>query len=475
MHAVSRHGRLRLAALGYLGVTLVPLFVVLLGPTPPERGFWIEFGVALGFIGLAMLGLQSVLTARFPRISGAFGQDALLQFHRQAGIVAFTFVLAHPVILLLADSGYWEYLDPRAGFLRAVFLWIVLVALPAIIVTSLWRERLHLPYQWWRLGHAALAVLIVLIGLVHILRVQHYLESGWKQALWLTIGAASIGSVLYVRALKPLRTRRHPYTVRAVEPLADRTWRVTVAPETGPALPFAPGQFAFVTFAQDPLISLEEHPFSIASSARERDELEFAIRELGDFTNRIGETPTGARAFVDGPYGSLRLPRARHGGLVLVAGGIGISPFISMLRTLRDERSDQRVILVYANQREADIAYRDELRAIAGAIDLTVVHVIAEPGPDWGGEQGLVTRELLDRNLPADGRETWRYFVCGPPPMMEAVEQALVELGVPVSCIESERFDIGAAGMIGRRATGIRRMVLGLGAVLILAAAMFAA
>lgn len=75
-------------ALVYLGATLVPLAVILIGPLTPRRGFWIEFAIALGFIGLAMLGMQSILTARLNTVSAAFGQDTLLQFHRQAGIVA---------------------------------------------------------------------------------------------------------------------------------------------------------------------------------------------------------------------------------------------------------------------------------------------------------------------------------------------------------------------------------------------------
>jgi predicted ferric reductase len=470
---VTREQRLWLGALGYFVVTLVPLFVVLVGDVPRERGFWIEFAVALGFIGLAMLGLQSLLTARFPQISESLGQDALLQFHRQAGLVAFGLVLAHPVILLIANSDYWDFLDPRVNFLRAVFLILVLVALPLIIVTALWRDRFRLPYEWWRLGHGALAVLIVLVGLVHITRVRYYLESGWKQALWIIIGAAAIGSVLYVRAVKPLLVRRHPYEVTAVDPLAEQTWSVAVEPEHGSALRFKAGQFAFLTIADSPF-ALEQHPFSFVSSARDAHRLEFAVKELGDFTDQIGDVPVGTRAFVDGPYGSLQLPREDEGGLFMVAGGIGVTPLMSMLRTLRDEQSATPVVLLYANNRLDDVAYRDELDAIADAIDLTLVHVLAEPHPGWDGEQGFVTDDLIARYLPAERNDRWWYLVCGPPAMMEAAEEALCELGVPESRIESERFDIGAAGAIGPRATRIRRLVVALGFVMVGAAALFA-
>jgi predicted ferric reductase len=457
----------------YVVVALVPLFVILTGELRPERGFWIEFGVALGFVGLVMMCLQSILTARYPRLSGRIGQDTLLQFHRQAGLVAFGFALAHPVVLLLAAGGYWEFLDPRVNVLRAVFLVFVLFALPVLILTSLWRESFHLPYQWWRLGHGALALVIVLIGLVHISQVRHYLADPWKQALWVAMGAVSIGSVLYVRAIKPLLVRRHPYRVAAVESTSTRTWLITLTPQSQPGLEFSAGQFAFVTFADSPY-SLEQHPFSIASSAARRDHLEFAIKELGDFTSTIGDLAIDQRAFVDGPYGSMQLPERTAGsaGLMLVAGGIGITPAMSMLRTLADRVHPGPVIAIHADNRAEDVAYAEDIEALRAELDLTVVRVLAEPPPGWQGESGFVSAELIARHLP-DRPEAWDYVLCGPGQMMETAERSLVDNGVPAGRIHSERFDIGAADAVGHRSVQVRRSVLGLGLLMLLGAALF--
>lgn len=463
-------------ALVYVAVVGLPLGIILLGETAPERGFAIEFGVAIGFIGLAMLGLQSVLTARYPRVSGALGQDTLLQFHRQAGLVAFALVAAHPVILIAAERGYWDFLDPRAGALRALALWAVAAALPAIVVTSLWRERLRIPYEWWRLAHGALAVAVVLIGLVHVFRVSHYLNEPWKQGLWIAIGGASIASVLYARVVTPLALRRRPYRVTTVSPVAARTWALMLTPERGPALRFRAGQFAAVTIADSPF-ALDQHPFSIASSARRRDRLEFVVKELGDYTSRIGETRVGARAFVGGPYGSLRLREDPDGrGVFMVAGGIGITPIMSMIRTLNDAGSSRPIILVYANGRAEDVVFADELERLADepGFDLTVVHVLARPPRDWAGETGWVSDDLLARHLPRAAREHWHYILCGPPPMMEVAEDALLRRGVPLSRIDSERYDIGAAGAIGPAQAQVRRLVIALGAVMAGAAALFA-
>ncbi len=469
----SGRGRLWIVALLYTTVVLVPLFVILAGQQAPERGFWVEFGVALGFIGLAMLCLQSVLTARYPKLSGAVGQDTMLQFHRQTGLVAFGFVLAHPAVLLLTNSGYWAFLDVRVNFLRAVFLILALVALPALIVTSLWRETFHLPYQWWRLGHGALALMILVVGLVHITRVHYYLADPWKQVVWVAMGTASMGSILYVRALKPLRVRRHPYRLVGVSPAAAHTWTLTLEPERGTVLDFRAGQFVFLTLADTPF-SLEQHPFSIASSADQRDRLEFAVKELGDYTGRIGTAPVGQVGFVDGPYGSLRLPTDPTASILMIAGGIGISPIMSMLRTLRDRDHDARVVLVYAADRIEDLAFGAELDDLARHLPLVIVRVLREPPSEWGGERGLVDAALLHRHLAPDVAATWHVVLCGPAPMMDVAERTLRDTGVPLDRIHSERFDIGAAGAVGQRSIQVRRLVTGLSLVMLAAAALFA-
>jgi predicted ferric reductase len=183
------------------------------------------------------------------------------------------------------------------------------------------------------------------------------------------MGTASIGSILYVRALKPLRVRRHPYRLVDVSPAASRTWTLTLEPEHGTVLDFRAGQFAFLTLADTPF-SLEQHPFSIASSADQRDRLEFAVKELGDYTDTIGATPVGQVGFVDGPYGSLHLPTDPTAGHLDGRRGIGISPIMSMLRTLRDRRHDAPVVVVYAADRIDDLAYDAELDDLARHLPL---------------------------------------------------------------------------------------------------------
>lgn len=457
-------------------MVMLPFGVIMLGDTQPDRSFAVEFAVALGFIGLAMLGMQSVLSARHPRLAGAIGQENLLQFHRQAGLIAFSIIAVHPVILLGAEPAYWDFLDPRDSPFRALALWTVTLALPALVATALWRERLGISYQWWRLTHGILAGVVVLVGIGHAFRVGHYLDEPWKQALWIGIAGASVASIGYVRLLKPLRLRRRAYRVTAVRPMAAGIWSVRLEPHRGDALRFHAGQFAAVTIADTPF-ALEQHPFSIASSARRSDHLEFVIKELGDYTARIGEVPVGSRAYVDGPFGSLRLlDRREDAGTLMIAGGIGITPIISMIRTLYDARDPRSITLLYLNDRAEDIALADELRRMEADpdFDLRVVMGLAEPPDDWEGEVGFLTDEMLDRHLPADDPTEARYVLCGPPPMMQIAERGLLEREVPIGRIESERFDIGAGGEVGPRQVQVRRLVIALSVLVVAVAALFA-
>jgi predicted ferric reductase len=424
----------------YIALAALPLGLALLGPVPPARGFWIEFAVGLGFVGLAMLGLQFALTARFRQIAAPFGLDTMLHFHRQAGIVAFVFVLVHPLLLIAAQPAFLEFLDPRASISRALALWAVLGSLVLLIALTLWRRPLGLAYEWWRASHGILALLVVFIGLVHVLRVGYYISVPWKQAVWVAMSGGAILLLLYARLLRPLLLARRPYRVVDVRQEHGDTWTVALEPDGHDGLDFDAGQFAWVTFGPSPF-ALEQHPFSFSSSARQAGRLEFTIRELGDFTAAIGRLRPGTRAFVDGPYGAFTLSD-EAAGAVFIAGGIGITPVMSILRTLADGGDRRPLLLIYGHSRYETMTFRDELRALERRLDLRVIEVLEQPPAQWDGETGRVTPELLDRYLPTGEAKATEYFVCGPEPMMDTVESHLLHRGVSLRMLNSERFDI---------------------------------
>jgi ferredoxin-NADP reductase len=126
---------------------------------------------------------------------------------------------------------------------------------------------------------------------------------------------------------------------------------------------------------------------------------------------------------------------------VFVVGGIGITPVMSILRTLADRADRRPVLLVYADTAHEVMAFRDELARLERVLDLEVIYVLEEPHEGWQGEVGYVTEELLERVL-SESRERYEYFVCGPPPMLSAVSQGLRARGVAPGRIHAERFDL---------------------------------
>jgi predicted ferric reductase len=425
----------------YLAFSLSPLLFVMLGERPPGRDFWTELSVGLGFVGLAMLGLQFAITARFRRVAAPYGIDIILQFHRQISLFAFAIIFAHPIILFVVDPENLALLNLIDAPWRARFGVGSLLALAAIIVTSIWREALRLRYEVWRALHAVLALVAVAFALFHILGVGYYISLPWMQGLWIFMTAGTVVLLLWIRLVKPLRMLSRPYRIEGVEEERGESWTVTLRPEDGKPTPFQPGQFAWLTMRRNPF-GFEEHPFSYSSSARTRDSVSFTIKELGDFTSKIGELEPGERAYIDGPYGAFTNERYEAPGFVFLAGGVGITPVMSMLRTLADWEDLRPLLLIFGNKTLEEATFLEELEALEERLNLTVVHVLEEPHEGWEGESGFVDADLVRRHVDEEQIGRRRFFVCGPNPMMDAVEEALDEVGVPNDRVLTERFDL---------------------------------
>ena len=427
----------------YLVLSTAPLFVMLIGPRPPGREFWRELSVALGFAGLAMVTLQFVLTARFKVVKAPYGSDIVYYFHRQISLVAFALVLAHPLLLFAFDPRTLQLLNLLAAPWRARAGVVALASLIALIVSSVWRKRLGIDYTPWRVWHGILATAAVFLALAHIVLVGHYINTPWKRILWVGYGVFWVGLLAYVRVLKPIVLLRRPYEIEQVIQQRGDAWSVVLVPVGHRGLTFMPGQFAWLTAWHSPFTD-SEHPFSFSSSAVDPTRLEFTIKALGDFTATVKEMEPGQHVYVDGPFGAFSIDRHPHAeSYVFIAGGIGITPIMSMLRTLADRRDQRPLTLLYANRTWDGVTFREEIAELEKKLNLRVVHILSAPHESWDGERGRITFALLARYLPTSPRrDSQEMFLCGPKPMMDAVERALVSLGVSVGDFHSERFDL---------------------------------
>jgi predicted ferric reductase len=308
-----------------------------------------------------------------------------------------------------------------------------------LALLSVYRKQLRMNYEAWRVTHALLGIAAIVLSHVHLNLAGRYTDAAWKEAVLLVISAVMVSLFGYLRLVKPALARRSAYRVEEVRPERGDVWSLAVK-GGGASMRFAPGQFGYLKLGPNPY-ALDEHPFSFSSSAEDRSRIEFAIKELGDFTNRIGEVPPGTTAFIDGPHGSFSPDFQCAPGYVFISGGIGIAPFMSMLRTLADREDPRPVLLIYGEKRWDDVAFREEIEELKDRLRLNVVYTLEEPHEGWPGETGFVDEALLRRHLPEERIER-AVLLCGPNPMIDAVEAALVRCGVPRRNIEAERFEL---------------------------------
>jgi predicted ferric reductase len=427
----------------YLLIVASPLLVLLFGTVPPGVTFWWDFSKALGFAAISMMGVQFALTARFKRASSPFGIDIIYFLHRYLAIAALLFALAHFAIIWIGYRDSLGTINPLRApwYMTAGRAALMLFALA--VITSEWRKRLRLEYGLWRFSHILFATIGFVAGIAHIMGVGYYTEAPLKRALWLSMSLSWIALAVWVRLFKPADQKRRPYRVSDVREVGCETWTIALQPHGHRGLGgFKPGQFAWLTLGASPF-AVREHPFSISSTPRQLPKVEMTIRALGDFTGAISRVRRGETAYLDGPFGIFSHERHPDApGFVFIVGGVGITPVISMLRSMAEDGETRPLWLFYANPDLDRVLFKEELDRLRDRLDLALVHIIQEPPEDWQGERGYLSKKMLVRHLPPVARERLHYFLCGPPPMLAAAEQQLRELDVPRGHVHVEIFNL---------------------------------
>jgi predicted ferric reductase len=375
-----------------------------------------QFGINCAMVGFTLLSLQFILTARLKWIEGPFGLDLILRFHRAMALVIVALLCAHP--LLIAGSESW-------GLLTRLhvhwYFWagrIALLLLAVQVIAALLRSAMRLSYERWRAGHNVVAMAVLVLGTAHgLMAAGHDLQSAAKLIVWTAAPMLALATWLYTHGIRPLLLARRAFRVTSVKFEGPRVWTVTLDAPAGQPFHFLPGQFQFLRL-RGSIVPAEEHPFTIASSPSRPQQISLTIKACGDFTNLIDRIRVGDRATVHGPFGRFShdlYPDEGH--LVFIAGGVGITPLMSMLRAMRDRREARRVTLIYASRELDDILFVPELVAMeTGRCPLlNVIYVVSQPPGWWTGETGRV--DVFRLNEWCDGLGDKAFYLCCPPQM----------------------------------------------------------
>lgn len=379
----------------------------------------------LGGVAFILMTSSIVLSTRLAIFEDLFGGlDRVYQVHRFAGVFAAVFALVH---FFGIPKELPEVVDP---VLNALFPSVPLGMLGLIFLVLGLFVALNrkIRYSRWRPTHK-------IMGLVYGLVIGHFMTAPpifferFSVSGFILIVIAAVGVIALVYSVFGMnrRTARR-FKLEAVNAM-ERATELVLKPVDG-AFDYKPGQFAFVEVQGQGWN--EPHPFTISSAPGE-DTLRFTIKVLGDWTRKVREElQPGTEVLVRGPYGRFDTAKSSTEQIWL-AGGIGLTPFLSAMRAM--EPGDPRQIhLVYAAREEKDAIFLDELKAKVETLsNVTLV-------PLFSNEGNFARVDMMQQKLP-DPLDTYDYFLCGPKPMIDGLVKDLRKAGVPREKLHTEAFE----------------------------------
>ena len=391
----------------------------------------------VGLTAAVLLLLQLPLAGRMKWMDRIFSLPGLYRIHRFNAYAIGALVLIHPVLIKIAAHSWTIPLEKRywPEWMGAALMTFVLLH----IGFSRWRHRLFRAYEKWRGVHGTLAVVVFSGLILHILNVSESFDHGRPPRGWVAAAAAGAGLVwIWLRTYR-LRSRKNTFRVSRVAAAGSDACSIDLVPIPSPGIDYLPGQFALISVAS-PIISKEFHPFTISSSPSRPSSIQFTIRCCGDWTRLIGDLRTEDTACIQGPYGRfshLFLPPDRE--IIMIAGGIGITPMLSMLRYMSDHEDQRRITLLWSNRTRDHLFGGDELEAIRQKLTGFKWVPIFTREDSKGDRIRRMNRNSLEMLLSDCGRDA-AIFLCGPPGMVSQIRPALKRIGFSRKSIHIETF-----------------------------------
>jgi predicted ferric reductase len=407
----------------------------------PVAAWLVTVGRTCGLLAATLVLLQFALSAKIKALDRVFGLHRLLMGHRVLATAIVILASSHPLFIFAPKT---IEIGPMRLDIWPVLVGVaLLIGLWAGVCTALGRGFLQLPYSVWYRFHRVVMIGSVVLLAFHVLTVTEAIREGWPvYALAVALGLYAV-LFFWTAIIKPRHLRRQAYSLIRISPAGKDTFAIELSLKNGEPFAYLPGQFAFVTFRSDALPA-ERHPWTISSTPTRPEGLIFTIKCSGDFTALIGRLRPGDTAIVDGPYGlfsHLALVQDRERELIMVAGGVGVTPMLSMLRYMADTGDKRKTTLLWSNQTEADILYRAEFEGLQQRLPNFTCHHILTRQEVSHGASGRLDSAMLERLFPGSSREA-SVFVCGPPSMMDDVTKALRQVGFRAHRIHTERFSI---------------------------------
>ncbi len=424
-------------------VVAVPAVALFLWARSPNTTFAFDsfpsstliLGKAFGILGIMLFALNLILSARFKFLEDLFyGLNRVYIRHSQIGQIAFILMLFHPLLLLptytdLSFSRMISFFTPSAytwpynwGML-SLYLLIILIALTLYL-----RPKYHI----WKWTHKFMGLAFFFAGL-HAYLIPSDTATFLPLRVYVVgVSAVALYAYIYHTIFGKYTTKKYKYLVSGVRSMGENITEITLAPENKDKeiVSFTPGQFVFVNLF-DKNISAESHPFSISHAGNNDGLISFTIKNLGDYTKDIGKVSVGAKALIEGPFGKFSYNEAKSKKQIWIAGGIGITPFLSMAKSVKKEDGFS-IDLYYCVRDEKEAVYLNELLATSPS----GVRVI----PHYSTKDGFINANIVEKN--SGGVSGKSIFICSPVSMIQSLRRQFVRMGIPNTSIYSEEFSL---------------------------------
>jgi predicted ferric reductase len=396
-------------------------------------------GRLCGLLGAYLVLVQVLLLARIPPLDRSFGFDRLTVWHRRNGKVALSLLLVHAAAITTGYTlGDGVSLPSEIGALLSGYPGVItaiagLATLIAVVVTSLVIVRRRLRYETWYFVHLYTYLAIALAFSHQINTGREFVGDPGARAYWQGLYVFALACVVVFRLGVPAwRNARHGLRVERVTEEAPGVVSLEIGGARLGELKARAGQFfswRFLTREH----WWQSHPYSL-SAAPDGRRLRITVKDVGDFSGGLKDIRPGTRVIFDGPHGAFTAAARRRPRVLLIAGGVGITPIRALLEDLPGDPGD--ITLVYRAAREDDVILRAELEELSLRRGIEVHYVLGDhrdPGADE-----LLSPAHLGRLVPDIA--TRDVYVCGPPEMADATGASLRRAGVPRRQVITERF-----------------------------------
>jgi predicted ferric reductase len=376
------------------------------------------------------------LVARIPWVERGVGHDRLVTWHRKLGPWSLYLIGFHVLLIVLSSAGQdgvmlavemWRMLNGMAWMWPAMagFLLMILAG-----VTSYKKARAKMSYETWWIIHVYSYVAIASSFMHQVLNGQMFVGHPLNRLYWTSLYILMATAIIVFRFGIPLvRSVRHNLVVDKVIVEGPGVTSVVMRGRKLRGLAAEGGQFfgwRFLTRGH----FLMSHPYSLSAAPTDKY-LRITVKDLGDHSRSVALLKPGTRVFVEGPYGAFTAGRATQPHIVLVGGGVGITP----IRALMDEfKNGVQLDVIYRASSSADLVLKEELDyLVAQSGGSARVHYLVGSRRNYPMDAKSL-RALVPRIADSD------IYICGPEPLVDAVRKAADDLGVPKNRFHDESF-----------------------------------